>query len=159
MGDTTRFAIERSLDVVVWPLRVLGFVEPPKERKLEKGGFGAKGGARLESVPKRRRSASIKGKGKAVESNGIVEPKEEELTTTDEEIDLSRSSTTLVGGSTSRGSQRLPQRHSMGSSSSSSSSEEDVTSSSNGAKRGRSVGTRRKGESGWRKRHVENVLR
>ncbi|GAA5850475.1 hypothetical protein JCM5353_005822 [Sporobolomyces roseus] len=161
MGDTTRFAMERTLDVVVWPLRVMGFVEPPKERKLGgRGGFGAKGGARLETVPKRRRPSSNKGKVRAVESNGNGKVKREDPTTTDDELDLSRSSTTLVGGSTSRGSQRLHQRHSMGisSSSSSSSSEEDVTSSSNGLKRGRSVGTRRKGESGWRKRHVEDVL-
>jgi len=42
-------------------------------------------------------------------------------------------------------------------SSSSSNNEGDVTRPSNGVKTGRSVRTRRKGESGWRKHHVEDV--
>jgi hypothetical protein len=153
MGGTTKYAIEKTLDVAVWPLRVIGLVEPSKLQEKErkkKPEFGANGGARLEKIPERNSQKGVdKGKSKATDSRRV---KEEELSTTDEEHQPFASNSW-------NGQRRM--NHSMGSSSSSSSEEEDTIASSSigvNGRRGRNSESRRNVKSGWRKRHVQDVL-
>ncbi|GAA5950340.1 hypothetical protein JCM3765_004513 [Sporobolomyces pararoseus] len=158
MGETTKYAIEKTLDVVVWPLRVIGLVEPSKFQKKEKLEFGANGGARIERIPEKKQRRSVdKGKSK-VAGTSKVKKEEEVETTTDEE----RNSSTFVGRTSPAwsGQRTTNGRRSIGNSSSS--EEEDISASSSNrgnSRRGRSSESRNLNvKSGWRKRNVQDVL-
>lgn len=174
MGHTTRKVVEKGLDFVVWPLRIIGFVKPSRGvggrgREEGEGTFGANGGARIEAIPSRRRKERLdkKGKGKVVDRGGgggkegaVVE------TTTDDDEEEERDSSTFVGSNSSFGRNGLEtnsrrrrgrKAYSMGSSSNSSSSEEEEEQEERiGIDESRIGGKDVK--SGWRKRHVQDVL-
>ncbi|GAA6013251.1 hypothetical protein JCM11491_006330 [Sporobolomyces phaffii] len=159
VGGTTRRAIARAADVALWPLRVVGWVEPSSTTRAHAHGrrFGANGGARIETTlpgDKRKRS-SVKVNRRSNEGGrgkGVMEREQAEMTTTDEEPDYS---------SHRNGYRRAQDAHSLGSSASEEEADDaDVVAtsgSSNGA-RGRSAGAKRAVTSGWRKRHVQDVL-
>ncbi|GAA5898981.1 uncharacterized protein JCM6883_003498 [Sporobolomyces salmoneus] len=145
MGGTTKYAIAKSLDVAVWPLRVIGLVEPSKLQRRENRTFGADGGATLESIPRSSASRRRSGEGK-----GKTKLEEELMTTTDEEGErgFGRNNSTSF-----ESQQRTNRLRTMGSSSSSEEDEDKVFGSSNGVRGRKNV------RSSWRKRHVEGVLR
>jgi hypothetical protein len=166
LGGTTRKVVEKGFDLFVWPLRIVGFVEPSRVgggRGREEA-FGANGGARIEAIPRRRKERlDKKGKGKVVDRGG---GKEEEFQTTTDEEEEERDSSTFVGSNSSFGRNGLEtnsrrrrgrKAYSMGSSSNSSSSEEEEEQEERiGIDESRRGGKDVK--SGWRKRHVQDVL-
>ncbi|GAA5993304.1 hypothetical protein JCM5350_005087 [Sporobolomyces pararoseus] len=157
MGDTTKYAIEKTLDVAVWPLRVVGLVEPSKFQTKEKNKFGANGGATIERIPEKKRRSAEKGKSRAAGSSRVKREEEEETTTDDE-----RKSPSFTERKSSRwtGQRATNGRRSMDTSSSSE-EEDNTTDSSKGGswRRGRSPDSRNHNvKSGWRKRNVQDVL-
>ncbi|GAA5922936.1 uncharacterized protein JCM15063_003474 [Sporobolomyces koalae] len=155
MGGTTRYALDQTVDVVVWPLRVIGLIEPPKRRPIQYKSFGSNGGARIENVEKGR--------------NGTDRAIKRQVSTTDEDEDENETkpSTTLVDGySKRRSTGSRPSRRRMGSTSSSSFGESSSDEARGGSRFAHQGHTRKssrgaKGkavESGWRKRHVAAVL-
>ncbi|GAA6059384.1 hypothetical protein JCM10212_003282 [Sporobolomyces blumeae] len=176
MGESTRLAVDETVRIAVWPLRVVGIVGPEgSTQTLKKRGFGSEGGARLERVPSRSTASKRSPSRTALDGRSRRTAHEARDETASEEEDEARSVRTRSDFGV-RGRRRRVEERDMPSTSESEDEEQGAETVSEEEEaeeygeedrkpvivRGRAkegpTSSRVKVKSGWRARHVEGVL-